>query len=501
MVQETKVVIIGAGPAGLTAAYELDKANISSVVLEKDNIVGGISRTVNYKGYRFDIGGHRFFTKVKVVEKLWHEVLGNDFLHRPRISRIYYKNHFFHYPLRPLNALFGLGIWNSLLVLLSYLKIKISPKKPENTFEDWVSNRFGKRLFDIFFKTYTEKVWGIPCQEITAEWAAQRIKKLSLLSAITNAFYKKSAPKKQNTITTLIDAFEYPKLGPGMMWERVSELVEKKNQVCLGAEVTKVFWTNTEVKAVEIKINGQKKLTKGSHFISSMPIRELIQKFEPAAPKKIVDAAEALSYRDFITVAIIINKPDIFPDNWIYIHDSQVKVGRIQNFKNWSPHMVPDQNKTCLGLEYFCFEGDGLWTSTNEELIELAKKELISLGFIQSSDIEDGKVVRVPKAYPIYDSTYKKSLEIIRQFLHPLKNLQLIGRNGMHKYNNQDHSMLTAMMAVQNILGENYDLWQVNVEQEYHEEMLAKDKAKNKTFSLLNMTQPKVPQTSLSSKI
>ncbi len=495
--KEQRVVVIGGGPAGLTAAYTLCKAGVPSIILEKDAVVGGISRTVEYKGYYFDIGGHRFFTKVKAVDEMWHEVLSEEeFLHRKRLSRIYYNKKFFYYPLRAANALWGLGVWNSLLILLSYCQAQLFPTKPEETFEQWVSNRFGKRLYRIFFKTYTEKVWGIPCSEITAEWAAQRIKGLSLFTALRNALLPTQPTRKAEVIKTLIDRFHYPQRGPGMMWETVARLVQQQgSQIRMGAEVQRVLWDPEAVKAVEVHCDGRKELMQGTHFISSMPIRELIEKFDPPAPSHVLQAAKNLHYRDFLTVALIIDKPEVFPDNWIYIHDPAVKVGRIQNFKNWSPYMVPDKNKTCLGLEYFCFEGDGLWTMSNRQLIELGKKELEKLGFIQASDVIDGAVVRMPKAYPVYDSTYQEALQVIRQFLSSLTNLQLVGRNGMHKYNNQDHSMLTAMLAVQNILGAHYDLWQVNADQDYHEEVKDYEATKENEFALLAATQPRVPQT------
>jgi len=469
-----KVVIIGGGPAGLTASYQLSKAGVESIVLEKDQTVGGISRTVNYKNYHFDIGGHRFFTKIKEVEDIWRKVLGDDFLRRKRLSRIYYNKKFFYYPLRALNAFFGLGIWSSFMIMASYLYSKLAPLKQEETFEQWVCNHFGRRLFNTFFKTYTEKVWGIPCSEIRAEWAAQRIKGLSLITAVKNALAKpqNSTGNKKHVIKTLIEEFFYPKFGPGMMWKAVANnLQESGSQVWLGADVEGIRWSRDRVEALEVRRNERIEVISGTDFISSMPIREAVQKFKPAVPKGVLDAARNLKYRDFLTIALIVDKPDIFPDNWIYIHDPTVKVGRIQNFKNWSPHMVPQQDKTCLGLEYFCFEGDSLWTMPDDELIELGKHELEELGFVNRTDVEDGTVIRMPKAYPIYDSTYEKSLRIIRQFLDDITNFQLVGRNGQHKYNNQDHSMLTAMMASENVLGSNHDLWQVNEELEYHEEV------------------------------
>ncbi len=489
-----EVIIMGAGPAGLTAAYQLMKAGIASTVLEKDPVVGGISRTACYKGYSFDIGGHRFFTKVEAVDQMWHEVLSDaDFLRRARLSRIYYNGKFFYYPLRAWNALVGLGFWNSVLILASYVKAQVAPIKPEHTFEAWVSNRFGKRLYRTFFKTYTEKVWGIPCSEITAEWAAQRIKGLSLFSAIKNALIHRQSTDKSKVIKTLIDAFDYPRKGPGMMWETVLELVrERGTTVATNSSVQKIFWEPGRVKSVQIDYEGSPKEVCGTHFLSTLPVRELIQKLEPASPAFVLAAAERLNYRDFITVAVIVNKAELFPDNWIYIHDPRVKVGRIQNFKNWSPEMVPDAGKTCLGLEYFCFEGDGLWTMSDEQLVDLAGQELVTMRLARAQDIEDGTVVRMPKAYPVYDSTYGEALMTVREFLQPLRNLQLIGRNGMHKYNNQDHSMLTAMLAVKNILGGEHNLWDVNVEEEYHEEVTSGGEAAQ--ARALAATQPRVPE-------
>jgi protoporphyrinogen oxidase len=471
----TSVVIIGAGPAGLTAAYELAKNQVPAVVLEADKMVGGIARTVNYKGYLFDIGGHRFFTKWTEVQGLWKEILGSKFMRRPRLSRIYYRGKFFYYPLRPLNALLGLGPVESVRILLSYAHSWLSPHHREENLEQWVSNRFGKRLYEIFFKTYTEKVWGIPCTEIRAEWAAQRIKGLSLTAAVRNALFK---PKKPH-VKTLIDEFEYPERGPGQMWEMLTERLRERGYPVL-TERPVVRICHLEGKVTEVLTRGPDGEMRypGTHFISSMPIRELINALDPAPPREVADAANKLHYRDFLIVALIVNRKELAPDNWIYIHEPGVKVGRIQNFKNWSPFMVPDPNKTCLGMEYFVFENDELWSSPDDKLIELARWELAQLGLARPEEIIEGTVVRMPKAYPMYDNGWYQQVETIRQYLQAsLPNLQLVGRNGMHKYNNQDHSMMTALCAARNILGASHDLWAINTEPDYHEE-LAEEEAK-----------------------
>ncbi|MEE9165014.1 MAG: NAD(P)/FAD-dependent oxidoreductase [Nitrospinota bacterium] len=456
---DKKTIIIGAGPAGLAAAYKLTGAGMKPIILEKDEVVGGISRTVIYKNYYFDIGGHRFFTRISVVNDIWREVLGDDFLHCKRLSRIYYNNKFFHYPLRLTNALFGLGLWSSILIFASYLYARFFPSKEEKTFEQWVSNRFGKRLYRTFFKSYTEKIFAMPCSEIRSEWAAQRIKGLSL----NNVFIG----KQSNKIKTLIKTFDYPRLGPGMMWNAVANAVLKKGaQINLNTEVEKIQWSKGRIESLEITQNGEKKVIKGTEFISSMPLQELMHKFTPSVPQSALKAADNLKYRDFLIVALIINQSDVFPDNWIYVHDKSVRVARIQNFKNWSPYMVPDQNKTCLGMEYFCFEGDDLWVMPDKELIELGRKELETLSLVKGFEVKDGAVVRMAKAYPIYDLDYQESLQIISRFLNGINNLQVIGRNGMHRYNNQDHSMLTGMLAAENIMGANHNLWKLTADME-----------------------------------
>ncbi len=463
------VVIIGGGPAGLTAARELLKHRVPAVVLEADKQVGGISRTVNYKGYLFDIGGHRFFTKWEEVNRIWQETLGDHFLLRPRLSRIYYRKKFFLYPLVAKNALLGLGPIESVRILLSYIRAALFPTPKEDNLEEWVTNRFGKRLYQIFFKTYTEKVWGVPCTSIQAEWAAQRIRGLSLVTAVKNALFPSKTPKAK----TLIDRFHYPERGPGQMWETLaSRLDEQGCPVLMERKVVRICHQGGAVTRVVTQGPNGEESFEGSHFISSMPIRELVRALDPQPPQAVCDSAERLRYRDFLIVSLVINRREVSPDNWIYVHEPGVKVGRIQNFKNWSPSMVPDSSKTCLGMEYFVFENDELWSSPDDKLLEMARREIVQLGLVHSDEIEDGTVVRMQKAYPMYDPGWAERVETIRVYAEAnLRNLQFVGRNGMHKYNNQDHSMMTALCAARNICGADLDLWAINSEPDYHEEV------------------------------
>ena len=473
MLHAPHTLVIGAGPAGLTAAYELEKAGAPVTVLEASDAVGGISRTVERDGWRFDIGGHRFFTKVPEVERLWHEILPDeDFLMRPRMSRIFYDGKLFDYPLKAVNALTNLGLVEATRCMASYGLARIRPPKDQSNFEGWVAARFGWRLYRIFFKTYTEKVWGMPATEIQADWAAQRIKNMSLMTAVGRALLPS---RNSKDVASLIEEFQYPKLGPGMMWERCRDRVE-----AMGGKVRMHTWAKTvhheagRAVAVTAVSEGGSTRYDCDAVVSSMPLSELVLAMDPPAPAPVREAAKALRYRDFLTVALVVPERFSFPDNWIYIHSPDVKVGRIQNFGSWSPHLVKD-GRTCLGLEYFVNEGDELWTATDAELVGLAKRELATLGLVDAAAVEAGHVVRQPKAYPVYDAAYAGHVATIRQWLdRAVPNVHPVGRNGMHKYNNQDHSMLTAMLTAKNILGGSHDVWEVNVEDDYHEEQTGK---------------------------
>jgi len=471
---KTRVAVLGAGPAGLTASYLLAKRGVPVIVLETDPVhVGGLSKTLQHRGYHFDIGGHRFFSKAKAVEDLWTELLPDDLLQRPRSSRIYYQGKFFDYPLRPMDALAKLGPLEAARCLLSFARARLSPGTHTRSLEDWVVHQFGRRLYEIFFKTYTEKVWGIPCTEISADWAAQRIKGLSLWSAVVHGLLPK--PKnRQDMIKTLIDSFRYPRLGPGMMWQAAARRTrELGGQVFLGHTVTGLTARDDGVWEVAgRRADGTAFTVEAEHVISSAPLRDVVLELRPAVPAEVRQAAERLRYRDFITVALVLKEKNRFSDNWIYIHDPGVKVGRVQNFKSWSPEMIPDPTTTCYGLEYFCFEGDGLWTSPDAVLVDLAQRELMHLGLAEPGDVLEGVVLRQQKAYPVYDDGYAARVQVIREALAArYPRLHLVGRNGMHKYNNQDHAMMTAMLTVENITAGHavYDVWAVNQDAEYHE--------------------------------
>ena len=483
-----RIVIIGGGPAGLSAAFELMKGGRTSTILESTDMVGGISRTVERDGWRFDLGGHRFFTKVQPVEDLWHEILPDEeFLMRPRMSRIFYDGKFFDYPLKASNALGNLGIIEAVRCVLSYFCARtrvgiaklLKRHKPESSLEDWITNRFGKRLYNHFFKTYNEKVWGVPASKLQADWAAQRIKNMSLWNAGINAILD-ATPKwvplvhkgKATDVTSLIEEFQYPKYGPGQMWETCRDTVVAGGSA-LHMEHKVVSIAHSGGRATAVTTDGPEgRQTFGcDEVISSMPMSSLLKAMDPPPPAPVLAAANDLRYRDFLTVALVVPESAGFPDNWIYIHSPTVKVGRIQNFGSWSPYMVKE-GRTCLGLEYFVFEGDELWNSADDDLVALATRELQQIGLIEPGRVEAGYVVRVPKAYPFYDERYKANVQVMRDWLDAtVTNVHPVGRNGMHRYNNQDHSMYTAMLTAENILsGSTYDVWEVNVEEEYHEE-------------------------------
>jgi protoporphyrinogen oxidase len=487
------VVIIGGGPAGLTAAYELTRRGVMPVVLEGDDQVGGLAKTFSYRGFRFDVGGHRFFSQVPAVTRMWRELLGPDLLRRPRLSRILFQGRFYDYPLRTGNVLTNLGIVGSASVVSSYLRARAFPIRPETSFEDWVCNRFGRRLFEMFFQQYTEKVWGVPCSRIAAEWAAQRIRGLSLRTAVLDMVRPSG---RLSQIKTLINQFDYPRLGPGMMWDACRARVEAAGgAVELNTRACEIRHDGrSRVTSVISECGGEKRPREVAHLISTMAVRSLVESLEPPAPAEVVAAAQRLKYRDFLMVALIVEQADVCLDNWIYIHEPHVRVARIQNFKNWSPAMVADDGFSGLGLEYFCSQGDALWRMSDQDLLALARRELSATMHVPPAKVVDGAVIRVLKAYPVYDEGYVDALAVVRSYLSRFHNLQLVGRNGTHKYNNQDHSMLTAMLAVRNLFGERHDLWAVNADQAYHENATSvSSHTIGSDIERLAASQPRVP--------
>jgi protoporphyrinogen oxidase len=474
------VAIIGGGPAGLSCAYELQRISGQHrpVVLEAGGLVGGIARTESHRGFRFDIGGHRFFTKVEEVERLWREVMGPDFITVPRLSRIYYRGKYFDYPLKIFNALGNMGIVESLRIGLSFLRWQVLPHRQEETFEQWVVNRFGERLYRHFFKSYTEKVWGVPCTEIRADWAAQRIKNLSLFKAVWNAL------TGANDTASLIEEFQYPRLGPGQMWETAAARIRAAGgEVRMHARVGRIFRDGNRVTGIEVTETdpgtgaARSSVLRAEHYVNSMAVRDLIHAFDPPPPPGVVAAANRLKYRDFMIVTLVLDHADPFPDNWIYVHSPDVQVGRIQNFRAWSKEMLPEEyrdSRASIGMEYFCNEDEPIWTMSDAELIALGAREIEKIGLAPAKSVIDGAIIRQPKAYPVYDSEYSSALETVRTWLTSLENFQTVGRNGLHRYNNQDHSMLTAMLAARNILGDAHDVWRVNTERSYHEEFQTK---------------------------
>ncbi|MGC8750491.1 NAD(P)/FAD-dependent oxidoreductase [Hydrotalea sp.] len=521
-------IIIGAGPAGLTAAYELvTKTNIQPIILEQSGDMGGISKTVVYKGNRMDIGGHRFFSKSDVVMQWWqqilpiqgvgsNEVIPNEITYhrkkttvafsangpnpdqtdrvmliRKRVSRIFYLRKFFDYPISlSFHTLQNLGVVRVIKIGISYVAIRLFPLKKVTTLEEFFINRFGRELYKTFFKDYTEKVWGMPCNAIAADWGAQRIKELSVSKAIMHAiksvFKKSNSIQQKEVVTSLIEQFMYPKLGPGQMWETVASIIREKGGIIItNAKVNSVNVQNNAIQSVSYidTLNGDIHSVSGNYFFSTMPVKELIAAMGNIVPINIQNISNGLQYRDFITVGLLLNKlaitntsnstlhNNLVPDNWIYIQERDVKIGRLQIFNNWSPYLVADPNKVWIGLEYFCNEGDALWQMDDKTFIQFAINELNSIGIIDKQDVIDSTLIRMLKTYPAYFGTYHQ-FNVIRQFTDSFTNLFLIGRNGMHKYNNQDHSMLTAIAAVNNIIHgitSKDNIWAINTEEDYHE--------------------------------
>src|SRR6266851_117710 len=447
--------ILGAGPAGLTAAHVLARRHHPGAVFEADGTVGGIAKTIEFNGYRFDLGGHRFFTKIEPIQRLWEEMLGDDFLTRPRLSRIFYKGKYFSYPITAKDVVGRLGLFESTLCALSYLWASRHRKAEAETFEEWVTSRFGRRLYDAFFRSYTEKLWGIPGSEIRALWAAQRIKNFSLGKAVLNIL-----GLRREHVTTLIEEFRYPRLGPGQMWERFATASREDgvpvhlNQRCIALK-----HSDNRVNTIVIQQNGSIDEHQVDSVVSSIPLSELILGLDPPAPPEVKTAARALRYRDLVLVALMTSESEPFPDNWIYLHDPDTRAGRVQNYGVWSEGMV-QPGMTCLGVEYFCFEGDEIWNMTDEQAVELAKSELARIGLIDPTKVTDGVKVLVSKAYPMYDHAYEEAVETIRAYLQRFENLETCGRNGLHRYNNQDHSMWTAILATLNLVdGDSHDVW------------------------------------------
>ena len=456
-------LVLGAGPAGLAAALELAQHNYRVIVVEREGIVGGISKTAEHHGYRFDMGGHRFFTKNREVEAWWHTALKSDFQKTPRLSRIYYNRRFFKYPITIKDALHNAGIGPSALWFLSFLRYKIMPIRPENSFADWVTNRFGKRLFETFFKSYTEKVWGIPTTELSAEWAVQRIKGLSLWEAVRNALFQPKAKE-----TSLIEEFDYPKFGPGMMYEAVADQIKAAGGTILtGQQVTGLQRQEGKVTGVEVTQNGFKTEYSADVVVSTIPLPDTLSLLFPGDPEA-ETAAKNMRFRDFISVNLILDQSDVFPDTWIYVHDPSVKLGRVQNFKNWSRWMTPTQAHTPIGCEYFCNEGDTLWNTPDEDLLKLAATELKAIGLGGNAAILDGCVCRVRNAYPMYTGLYKEAITHARMLLSGISNLQVAGRGGMFRYNNMDHSILSGWLAARKLMGQDCSPWDANTESEYH---------------------------------
>lgn len=461
------VFILGAGPAGLGAGYELTRHHVPCTVLEKNGIVGGLARTQSFQGFRFDVGPHRFFTKNATVNQVWHDVLGADLLEVPRLTRIYCRKRFFHYPLKAFNALVGLGPVRSLKAFCSYVFARLFYRRRQaRSFEEWITIHFGRQLYETFFKSYTEKVWGIPCTQIGAEWAMQRIRGLNLWKVIKTALLG-----NRGNIRTLTERFLYPRRGAGMLYEKMADLISAGGgRIALDETVEQIERDGMRLTAIRCSNNRTHVVEAGHHVLSSMPITEFVQKLTPAAPPEVLAAAAQLRYRDHITVNLLHAGDNPFPDNWIYVHAPEMRMARITNYANFSQEMAPSRKDHGLAVEYFCFRTDPIWSMADNDLIQLAMGELDQIGLVPKGSMTGGFVVREKDAYPVYYAGYHPSFDVIRNYLRQLTNVDMIGRGGMYKYNNQDHALLSGLMAARNLLGETNDLWSLNEDDEYLEE-------------------------------
>jgi len=463
------VVIIGAGPSGLAAAYELTKNNVPVIIIERLSQIGGLSRTLRRDGAHYDIGPHRFFTKNSEVHQLWVDMMQEDLLTVERLTRIFYKNKFFYYPLQPMNALFGIGAVDTIKILSSYLTTRIQQKlspSEAKTFEDWVVAQFGRRLFEIFFKTYTEKVWGIPCTTIGAEWAGQRIKGLSLWTAVMNAVFKPKSKK----IKTLVDEFVFPRGGAGILYEMIGEkVVENGGKIITDSHAIGFRHEGNRIKAVRVENSlEQQEEIEGDAFLVSSPLSDGILGFDPMPPRNVVEAAEALRYRAHVGVDLeAAGNP--FPDNWIYVHSTDVFLARVANYRNFSKEMARTEDTSPLTVEYFCFRGDHIWNRSDEQLIDLATDEVKRMGILKPDKISNAFVVRNEKAYPVLEIGYEKHMDLLKEYTSSFENFQPIGRCGMFRYNNMDHAIVTGLLAARNYMGKDYDVWSVNIDADYHE--------------------------------
>ena len=466
------VIIIGAGPAGLTAGLELIRAGCQVIILEKDpQYVGGISRTVQYKDYRFDIGGHRFFSKNDEIVDWWYQVMGDDFLKRPRVSRWLYQGKFFNYPIQIGEIIQKFGFGFAFRIGISLIYRQLFPVKPVDNLEAWFINGFGDALAQPFFIQYNQKLWGIPCSQLSLDFASQRIKGVSVWNTLTDSVRKMFGKKTE--VKSFIEEFNYPKQGPGELWERVAGIIkEQGGQILMGRDVSRLHLEGKRIVACEAEHEGKTEHYQADWFLSTMPYNELAKNIYPNLSESVLNAADQLKYRDFVTVALVIDKPFISKDTWVYTHDEGLKPIRFQNFRNWSPYMVPNEHQTVIGLEYTCTFGDDFWSMSDEDLLEQGIHDFLHLGFAQREDISDGSVVKLRNVYPVYQVGYQDHVQTIRQSIDPITNLLPCGRGGIHRYNNTDHSMMTAMLTVKNLVaGERlYDVFLVNQDAAYHEE-------------------------------